>query len=59
MNRQPDIIPAGDRALSIVFPEEISEEISCRVLDMCAAIDAAHSRNRGMYPLLPHASCGI
>ena len=42
MNRQPDIIPAGDRALSIVFPEEISEEISCRVLDMCAAIDAAH-----------------
>lgn len=34
-------LPNGDRAVSVIFPNEISTDVSCCVLAMCAAIDAA------------------
>ena len=39
MNRLPKIVPAGDRAVSVVFPAEISEEVSRHVLGLCTAMD--------------------
>lgn len=34
------LLPNGDRAVSVIFPTEISEKVSQNVLAMCAAIDA-------------------
>lgn len=36
-----NIIPQGDRALSVVFADEISEQTNRQVLALCAAVDAA------------------
>ena len=35
------LLPQGDRAISVVFPEEISEAVNTQVLSLCDAIDAA------------------
>ncbi len=41
MEQTIELLPQGDRAVSVVFPEEISEAVNARVLALCSAIDAA------------------
>lgn len=41
MEQTVKLLPHGDRAISVVFPEEISEEVNARVLALCGAIDEA------------------
>ncbi len=41
MDAEFTLVPQGDRAVSAVFPDEISEAVNRRVLALCAAIDAA------------------
>ena len=36
-----ELLPNGDRAIDVIFPNEISQEVSANVLAMCAAVDAA------------------
>ena len=41
MEQTVKLLPQGDRAVSVVFPEEISEAVNAQVLALCAAIDEA------------------
>ncbi len=45
------LFPQGDRAISVVFPNEISESVNRSVLALCAALDA--SRPAGILNCVP------
>lgn len=45
------ILPHGDRAVTVVFPPEISPEVNRRVLALCAALDRA--QRQGIVACVP------